>query len=94
MISTFKKRNIAWVALGALASSGLPETAMAQSGQEAVDTIVVTGSRASLTSALSKQRNSDRVLSVADSDALGNFPDTTAAEAMRRLAGIAVENDQ
>ena len=48
----------------------------------------------SIVSALSKQQASDKIVSVADSDALGDFPDTTAAEAIRRLSGITVENDQ
>jgi|TARA_B100000530_G_scaffold3095_1_gene2595 TonB-dependent receptor len=59
-----------------------------------VEEIVVTGAIASLKSAIDKQRESARILSVVDSDALGNFPDTTAAESIRRLSGISIENDQ
>lgn len=92
-----KSKQMSWLALGAVPSVLFSSIVAAQGGATTgteLDTIVVTGSRASLTSALSKQRNADKVLSVADSDALGNFPDTTAAEAMRRLSGISVENDQ
>ncbi len=92
-----KSSRIALLALGAVHTVLFSSIAAAQNSTAAeaeVDTIIVTGSRASLTSALSKQRNSDRVLSVVDSDAMGNFPDTTAAESMRRLSGISVENDQ
>lgn len=95
MSHTLPSKKLHWLALGAVHTVLFSSIAAAQSGNnQEIDTIVVTGSRASLTSALSKQRNADRVLSVADSDALGNFPDTTAAEAMRRLSGISVENDQ
>ena len=92
-----RSSRITLLALGAVHTVLFSSIAAAQSvsaAAEQVDTIIVTGSRASLTSALAKQRNADRVLSVADSDALGNFPDTTAAESMRRLSGISVENDQ
>ena len=45
-------------------------------------------------SAVDKQELADKLISVVDSDALGDFPDTTAAEAIRRLSGISIENDQ
>ena len=62
--------------------------------QESVEEITVVGSRASLQSAIQKQRNSDKVVGVVDSDALGNFADINVAESLRRIAGIMVENDQ
>ena len=34
------------------------------------------------------------MVSIVDSDAIGEFPDETAAEAVRRLSGVSVENDQ
>ena len=68
--------------------------ALAQDNEESVEEVVVVGTKASIISALSKQQASDKIVSVADSDALGDFPDTTAAEAIRRLSGITVENDQ
>ena len=61
---------------------------------ESVEEIVVIGTKASIISAIEKQRKSNLIVSVVDSDALGDFPDTTAAEAIRRLSGITVENDQ
>ena len=61
---------------------------------ETVEEVVVIGTKASLVSAIEKQRQSNLIVSVVDSDALGDFPDTTAAEAIRRLSGISVENDQ
>ena len=51
------------------------------------------GSKAALRSALEKQRNSDQVIGVVDSDALGNFADIHVAESVRRLPGVVVEND-
>jgi len=69
------------------------ETSVAQKGED-IDEIVVIGSKATLISAVEKQREADSIISVVDSDALGGFADTTAAEAVRRLSGISVENDQ
>jgi hypothetical protein len=53
--------------------------------------VVTVGTKASIISAIDKQRESNLIVSVVDSDALGDFPDTTAAEAIRRLSGITVE---
>ena len=56
--------------------------------QDGIEQITVTGSRASLQSAIQKQRASDKVAGVVDSDALGNFADINVAESLRRIAGI------
>ncbi|RZO74503.1 MAG: TonB-dependent receptor, partial [OM182 bacterium] len=72
---------------------GLVVAASAQA-QDSIDEILVVGSRASLASALEKQRNSDKVVGVIDSDAIGNFADINVAESLRRISGIMVENDQ
>ena len=61
---------------------------------DTVEEIVTVGTKASLKSAIDKQREADQVVSIVDSDALGEFPDETAAEAVRRLSGVNVENDQ
>ena len=65
-----------------------------ESTSENIEEVIVVGTKASLISAIDKQRASGQIISVIDSDALGEFPDTTAAEAVRRVSGIAVENDQ
>ena len=64
------------------------------SDSDNLEEVIVVGTKASLISAIEKQRQSNLIVSVVDSDALGDFPDTTAAEAIRRLSGISVENDQ
>ncbi len=65
-----------------------------QENSEITEELYVVGTKASIISAIEKQRESDQIISVIDSDALGEFPDTTAAEALRRISGISVENDQ
>ena len=63
---------------------------------EEVEEVVVSavGTIASLKSGIDRQRKSNQVVSVVDSDALGECPDETAAESVRRLSGVSVENDQ
>ena len=68
--------------------------AFSQEDSENVEELIVVGTKASIISAIEKQRESNQIVSVVDSDALGEFPDTTAAEALRRISGISVENDQ
>ena len=61
---------------------------------DSIEEVVSVGTRASLKSGLDKQKESNQVVSIVDSDAIGDFPDETAAEAVRRLSGVSVENDQ
>ena len=78
---------------------GMATTASAQTrgAAEEEDTIVVTGARPiaeSEASALKTQRNSDSLVSVVASDAVGRLPDQNVAQATGRLPGVAVERDQ
>ena len=63
-------------------------------GEEQADEIIVIGQRAMLGSALAKQREADGVQSVLSRDSIGQFPDQNVAEAVRRLPGVNVLNDQ
>ena len=58
------------------------------------DNIIVVGQKAAQASSLNQQRASGAILTVIDSDGLGNFPDTTVADSLQRAAGISVETDQ
>ncbi len=69
-------------------------TSLIFSQEENIEEVISVGTKASLKSAIDKQRESDQIVSIVDSDALGEFPDETAAEAVRRLPGVNVENDQ
>lgn len=77
-------------------SLGLAFAAQAQTpaGTEQLGTIIVTGQRASLLSALDKQRSAQGVLSVVHADGIGQLPDDNAAEALARLPGVTLERDQ
>jgi len=82
------------------AAADAPES-VAVAGQAAAtaapDEIVVTGTRPiaeSEAAALAVQKNSDSLVAVAASDAVGRLPDQNVAQAASRLPGVAVERDQ
>lgn len=64
--------------------------ALGQSGSD----ILVIGQKANLFGALSMQRSADGVSSVLTRDAVGQFPDQNVSEALRRLPGINILDDQ
>lgn len=67
------------------------------SAQEAVTVlgeISVVGQAASLESALDMQQLADNIVSVVHADAIGQLPDSNAAEALQRIPGLSVERDQ
>ena len=59
-----------------------------------IDEIFVLGQRSSQASAINQQRGSNRISSVVSADAIGQFPDQNAAEALQRLPGLSIERDQ
>jgi TonB-dependent receptor len=59
-----------------------------------LDNVLVVGSAAAQAGAINQQRASDAIISVIDSDGLGNFPDTTVADSLQRVPGLSIENDQ
>lgn len=56
--------------------------------------ILVKGQRSGQARALNKQRTSDKISSIVSADAIGQFPDQNAAEALQRLPGLSIERDQ
>ena len=59
-----------------------------------VEEVIVYGQAAAFASALNQERAAINAVSVLDTDAMGQFPDQNVAEAVRRLSGVTVENDQ
>ena len=59
-----------------------------------LDNILVVGQRGALNSSLSRQKASDKVITVLSADAIGQLPDENVAEAARRAVGVNVLNDQ
>ncbi|HNP34771.1 MAG TPA: TonB-dependent receptor [Woeseiaceae bacterium] len=59
-----------------------------------LEEVIVVGQSAAVAGALNQERSADNLVSVLDTDAMGQFPDQNVAEALRRLTGVSVENDQ
>lgn len=70
-----------------------PVISLSDNGKAIAD-ILVKGQRSGQASAINQQRVSDRISSVVSADAIGQFPDQNAAEALQRLPGLSIERDQ
>ena len=67
--------------------------AFALSGDGELEEIVVFGTRSARAQALNQERTAANVSTVVSSDLLGNFTGTTISEALRRMPGVAFQQD-
>lgn len=74
--------------------SGLDMGEVVIGGGDEVEEVIVFGQSAAIAGALSQERSAGNLVSVLDTDAMGQFPDQNVAESLRRLSGVTVENDQ
>jgi len=83
------------VAFGGLSASTLhAQTAPAGKGDSVeVDTIVVTGIRGSLQSALTEKRASDNIVEVIQAEDIGKLPDQNLAEVLENITGIQITRE-
>ncbi len=80
------------VALAAAAViSTIPGLAFAQA---ATETVVVTGIRRGIESAISVKKNADGVVEAISAEDIGKLPDTTIAESLARLPGVTTQRDR
>ena len=63
-------------------------------GAASIEEVVVYGQSAAIASGLNQERSADNLMSVLDTDAMGQFPDQNVAESLRRLPGVSVTLDQ
>jgi TonB-dependent receptor len=66
----------------------------ATGGDTAVQQVTVSGIRASVRSALAVKENSNSIVEVVSSEDIGKLPDTTIAESLARLPGLAAGLDR
>jgi TonB-dependent receptor len=82
---------------GACAAASLP--ALAQDGSQGADlsssqpvqSVTVTGIRASMQSSLNLKRNSDGIVDGIVAEDIGKFPDTNLAESLQRISGVSID---
>ena len=77
----------------AKAASVAPATPALAATAAAVETVVVTGFRASLESALNKKREDNGIVDVIKAEDIGKFPDTNLAESLQRIPGVVIDRD-
>ncbi|HMB58447.1 MAG TPA: TonB-dependent receptor [Xanthomonadales bacterium] len=59
-----------------------------------IEEVLIYGQSAALAGAINQERSADNLVSVLDTDAMGQFPDQNVAESVNRLPGVSVETDQ
>ncbi|MEN9560558.1 MAG: hypothetical protein RLZZ502_1769, partial [Pseudomonadota bacterium] len=57
------------------------------------ETVVVTGFKASLESALNKKKEDNGIVDVIKAEDIGKFPDTNLAESLQRVPGVVIDRD-
>jgi TonB-dependent receptor len=77
-----------WLPIGASAQSADTSASTAP-----VETVVVTGIRASLSSSLNTKRIQDGVVDAISAEDTGKFPDTNIAESLQRVTGVQIQRN-
>ena len=79
------------------AQTAAPAPAAAASAPEAktaqLETVVVSGLRGALESALRKKRDETGIVDVIKAEDIGKFPDTNLAESLQRMPGVVIDRD-
>ncbi|GGZ44522.1 hypothetical protein GCM10011273_34110 [Asticcacaulis endophyticus] len=86
------------ISIAAMMTMAAASGAFAQDATEAeaandVETVVVTGYRASLQSALNVKRKADVMLDAINAEDIADFPDANLAESLQRIPGISIDRD-
>ena len=84
--------SVSALALAAVPAHAQTTTPEAQP-QDAPATVIVTGLRASLESALNKKREDNGIVDVIKAEDMGKFPDTNLAESLQRVPGVVIDRD-
>ena len=79
------------LAVAFIAAPAWAQTAPAASAQ--LETVTVTGIRASLESALNAKRQDKGIVDVIKAEDMGKFPDTNLAESLQRIPGVVIDRD-
>ena len=84
------------IALAASLACALPALAQqeADSKTNQLDTVVVTGMRASLEKAQDRKRNADQIVDSIVADDIGKLPDANVAEALQRISGVQISRNR
>lgn len=90
--TTTRLRMLAYGA-STLILAGLAGPAFAQTSEDEVQEVVVTGFRASLASAISVKKAETDIVDVINAEDIADFPDLNLAESLQRIPGVAIDRD-
>jgi len=79
-------------AIGMAVSAALHAADTAE-GSDAIQEVVVTGIRHSLSSAAERKRDAEIVMDSITSEDLGKFPDANVAESLQRISGVSIDRN-
>jgi len=78
--------------VGPVAATGAAATAAGAEDNSQMETIIITGLRASYEQSLQRKRSSDSVVEVVTADDIGKLPDKNVADAVQRLPGVNISS--
>jgi len=82
--------SVSAMAMGAACAQEAPAAPVAAAEPQ---TVVVTGMRASMESALNKKREDNGMVDVIKAEDMGKFPDTNLADSLQRVPGVVIDRD-
>jgi TonB-dependent receptor len=85
-------KPVAWASVALLAGATAAQAQEAAQPQS-LETVVVTGIRKSLDSAVSLKREARGLVDGIVAEDIGKFPDTNLAESMQRIAGVSIDRN-
>jgi TonB-dependent receptor len=92
--SSFTRKPLAVaVAVAAGTAFAMPSVSVAQEG-EAIEEIVTTGIRGSLTRSMDIKRTSRGVVDAISAEDIGKFPDANLAESLQRITGVSIDRQR
>ena len=74
-------------------AAAAPAAAAPGKAPAALETVTITGFRASIESALNKKREDNGIVDVIKAEDIGKFPDTNLAESLQRVPGVVIDRD-
>jgi iron complex outermembrane recepter protein len=78
---------------GAPAAPAAAASAAAPAAEQSVDTVVVTGIRASLTTAVNIKKNATAMVDAVSAEDVGKLPDSDVGQSLGRIPGVSVGRD-
>jgi len=88
-----QKPLAAAVSMALLAATGAPALAQSDAGSPQMQTVEVTGIRASMAKSLAVKRDATANVEVITAEDVGKMPDKNLADSLQRLPGVAVRTD-